>query len=239
MAMGTILMFALVGVIGLIYFTRIRTGKKSFGFTGNDMRIGFDSFSVDKKVDTIFGVKDVVRRRTRLIFFFTGAFFLAFWGFAMLPALQTYFMVSWIHPFSAWIMWHLPLFGATLLLCFALFPDTRIIGERPFLIATAGYFLYVLWTVFFPMVIRGDGTVLLKEGLNGSTGYLIYSFWRWVFRAPFEVTDGFFFYGTIFGRSLGWYMTFLVTPAILMFLVSSIMYYYLSGKKELEESFLV
>ena len=239
MAMGTILMFALVGALGLVYFTRIRTSKPKYGFTGQDMRIGFDKFSLDKKVDTIFGVRDVVRRRTRLIFFFTGAFFVAFWGFVMLPALQTYFMVSWIHPASACVMWHLPLFFATLLLAFGLFPDTKIIGERPFLIATAGYFLYVLWTVYFPMVIRGDGTVLLTQGLNGSTGYVIYSFWRWVFRAPFEVTQGFIFYSTIFGKSVGWYLTFLVTPAFLMFLVSSIMYYYLSGKKELEESFLV
>ena len=232
-------MFALVGVLGLVYFTRIRTSTPKFGFTGQDMRLGFDKFSLDKRVDTIFGVRDVVRRRTRLMFFFTGAFFVAFWGFVMLPALQTYFMVSWIHPASAWLMWHLPLFFATLILAFGLFPDTKIIGERPFLIATAGYFLYVLWTVYFPMVIRGDGTVLLTQGLNGSTGYVLYSFWRWAFRAPFEVTDGVLFYSTIFGKSLGWYLTFLVTPAFLMFLVSSIMYYYLSGKKELEESFLV
>ena len=157
----------------------------------------------------------------------------------MLPALQTYFMVSWIHPISAWVMWHIPLFLAVLLISFALFPDTRIIGDRPLLYASAGYFLYVLWTIFFPMTVRQDGTVLVVNGLNGSTGYLIYSFWRWIFRAPFQPTEGVFFYQMLLGKTLGWYLTFLVTPALLMLLVSSILYYYLQGKKELKESFLV
>lgn len=239
MMMGTFLFLLLGGLLIYVYMTRVRTSRSKFGLGASDMSLGFNDFGKRNKVDMIFGVRDTIRQRTQLMFGITGLFFLAFYGFGMLPALQTYFMVSWIHPVSAWVMWHVPLFLAVLLVSFALFPDTRIIGDRPLLYASAGYFLYVLWTVFFPMTIRQDGTVLVVNGLNGSTGYLIYSFWRWIFRAPFQPTEGVFFYQMLLGKTLGWYLTFLVTPAFLMLLVSSILYYYLQGKKELKESFLV